>query len=466
MKKMIVIVLTAVAAITAVIILNNTDAKADKVIYVALNGDDENNGTKSKPFRTLEKAASVAQAGTTVYIREGTYHEKLVVKHSGTDSNPIIFSAYQDEKVVISGSNHTESDGDTALITIDDKNNISIFGLSIQDLSTNLSDETVIGIYVTGSSSHITLENNHVHGITTNSENGNGHGIAIYGTGEMNDINIVNNIVEELKLGSSEAIVLNGNINGFTVNGNTVRRSDNIGIDMIGYEGISKDKEHDFVRNGMVKDNDVYEISSFGNPAYGEEYSAAGIYVDGGKNISIEGNTVYKNDIGIEATSEHSGKSADNITITNNVVYHNYYTGISIGGYDENRGGTKNTTIAHNIMYRNDTEGLEGGQLLLQYNTQYNSIEGNILTAGPSRIFIANYFTANKENELKNNVFHSEEGKEGIWVWKDEEYRSFSEFLEASNGDESSRYIDPEYRNEKTFDFDLIEDSPAKEIIE
>lgn len=466
MKKIYFILLVA-AAIIIVLIFNHVNAKQDKaILYVAVNGDDQNNGTKPKPFRTLKKAASEAKAGTTVFIRKGTYNEKLVVKHSGTKSKPIIFKAYKRDKVILSGKNLKDVEGDTSLITIHNKNYITISGLILQDLTTNLSGETVMGMHVTGSSSHITLKNNHVRRIKTLADDGNGHGIAIYGTGAMRDINVLNNTIEDLKLGFSESLVLNGNIDGFKVENNLVRRNDNIGIDLIGYEGTSHDKNADFIRNGAVKSNIVYEISSFGNPAYGEDYSAGGIYVDGGKNIAIEKNTVYKSDIGIEATSEHPKKYADEIKMINNVVHDNYYTGISIGGYDERRGGTKNSLISQNIMYRNDTKGLDGGQLLLQYGTKNNVIEKNILTAGPSRIFISNYFTTNKDNKLKKNVFHREKGKKGIWVWKEEEFISFPEFKKASNSDEKSSYLDPGYKNAKKYDFELKKDSPALKIVE
>ncbi len=357
------------------------------------------------------------------------------------------------------------TDGDASLVTIKNKNYITISGFTIQDLTTKQLDETVIGIYVTGSSSHITLANNHVKRIKTFAEDGNGHGIAVYGTGSTRDINIVGNTVEDLVLGASESIVLNGNINGFKIENNIVRRSNNIGIDLIGFEGISKDKKMDYVRNGAVKNNYVYEISSYGNPAYGENYSAGGIYVDGGKNITIEHNTLYKNDIGIEVTSEHANKYADNIKVLNNTVYNNFFTGISIGGYDEKRGGTKNSTISLNIIYRNDTKGLDGGQLLLQYDTHNNVIEKNILTAGSSRIFIANYFTSNKKNKLVRNVFHKEKGEDGIWIWKDKEYDSFKKFKIASNSDSTSSYLDPQYKNMDKFDFRLEKDSPAEHIV-
>lgn len=462
MKKMIFYLF---AAASIFIVFAFTDSTHDKAIYVATNGNDQNNGTKSKPFRTLKKAASEARAGRVVYIKEGIYKEKLIVKYSGTKSKPITFKAYNQDKVVLTGENVKNAEGDTSLVKIDNKNYITISGLTIQDLTTNLTNETVIGMYVTGSSSHITLENNVVRKIETHADDGNAHGIAVYGTGPMKDIHIVNNTIEDLKLGWSESLVLNGNIDGFHIENNIVRRNDNIGIDLIGYEGVSHNAKADYARNGIVENNEVYEISSYGNPAYGKEYNAGGIYVDGGKHITIDKNTIYNCDIGIEATSEHAKQYAHNIQITNNIVYNNHYTGISIGGYDEDRGGTKNSSITKNIMYRNDTKGLAGGQLLLQHDIKNNVIERNILTAGPSRIFIANFFTTNQANVLTKNVFHKENGKTGLWVWKKAEFSFFQEFKHASMSDSQSSYLDPMFENETSYDFTLKKESPIKHMI-
>ncbi len=334
LRKLIIIILSLTTIIT-VFLLNNPSAKAENVIYVATNGNDQNDGTKSSPFRTLNKAASQATNGTTVYIREGTYQEHLHIKHSGTKSKPIVFKAYNDEDVTLTRGDDVDTEGNTALITIDSKNYITINGLTLENLSTNLADETVMGIFITGSSSHISIENNHVQHIETHAEDGNAHGIAVYGTKKMTDIHIKSNLLEDLKLGASESLVLNGNIESFYIEDNIIRRSDNIGIDLIGYEGVALNKSTDYVREGTVRNNRIYDISSYGNPAYGEDYSAGGIYVDGGKNISIEQNTIHNADIGIEATSEHAGKYAENISIIDNIIYNNYYTGISIGGYDK-----------------------------------------------------------------------------------------------------------------------------------
>jgi hypothetical protein len=59
--------------------------------YVATTGSDTNSGSTSAPFKTIQKAADVAQAGDTVHVKSGTYNERVSVKNSGTFSNPITF---------------------------------------------------------------------------------------------------------------------------------------------------------------------------------------------------------------------------------------------------------------------------------------------------------------------------------------------------------------------------------------
>ncbi len=72
--------------------------------YVSEKGSDSNAGTLSAPFRTIQKAASKATAGSTVYIRGGTYRETVTPAYSGTSSAPITFIAYNGEKVTVSGA--------------------------------------------------------------------------------------------------------------------------------------------------------------------------------------------------------------------------------------------------------------------------------------------------------------------------------------------------------------------------
>lgn len=73
-------------------------------LYVAKTGSDANSGSISSPFLTIQKAASVAVPGQTVFIRTGVYRETVTPARSGTLALPITFAAYPGEKVTISGA--------------------------------------------------------------------------------------------------------------------------------------------------------------------------------------------------------------------------------------------------------------------------------------------------------------------------------------------------------------------------
>ena len=80
--------------------------------FVAISyGDDQNNGTSlATPFRTIEKASSVMSEGDICYIRQGLYHETIVIDNiSGSEGFPITFTNFLNEKVVLDGTNPIDS---------------------------------------------------------------------------------------------------------------------------------------------------------------------------------------------------------------------------------------------------------------------------------------------------------------------------------------------------------------------
>jgi len=73
--------------------------------YVATNGNDGNSGTFEAPFQTMQKAVDVMKAGDTCYIRGGRYYETVVKKNFyGKAEKPLVFRAWQDEQVILDGS--------------------------------------------------------------------------------------------------------------------------------------------------------------------------------------------------------------------------------------------------------------------------------------------------------------------------------------------------------------------------
>ena len=85
----------------------STTAQA-KDFHVSLKGSDTNEGTEASPFRTVQHAADVMNAGDTCYVHAGTYRETVVLKTSGEADKPIRFMARPGEKVVLQGTDPIE----------------------------------------------------------------------------------------------------------------------------------------------------------------------------------------------------------------------------------------------------------------------------------------------------------------------------------------------------------------------
>jgi alpha-N-arabinofuranosidase len=73
--------------------------------HVSPGGLDSNKGSKSKPFKTISAAATVAQPGDLITVHEGTYRERVNPPRGGiSDDKRIVYQAVPGEKVVIKGS--------------------------------------------------------------------------------------------------------------------------------------------------------------------------------------------------------------------------------------------------------------------------------------------------------------------------------------------------------------------------
>ena len=71
--------------------------------YVATNGSDSNAGTSNAPYATLNKAASVANAGNLIYVRGGTFNfsAQASLSRSGSSNAPIRVRAFPGEHPVL-----------------------------------------------------------------------------------------------------------------------------------------------------------------------------------------------------------------------------------------------------------------------------------------------------------------------------------------------------------------------------
>ena len=75
------------------------------MFHVAMTGSDSSDGSQSRPFRTINQAADLAQAGDTVVVHEGEYREWVRPRRGGlSDQRRITYEAAAGEHVVIKGS--------------------------------------------------------------------------------------------------------------------------------------------------------------------------------------------------------------------------------------------------------------------------------------------------------------------------------------------------------------------------
>ncbi len=362
----------AVSIITIIMmgVLIMSCSGGNKEIHVSPSGSDETgNGTENKPYATPGFAAKQIKPGTEVIVHGGTYSQFSIDEEaSGTKEKPVVFRVADGEKAVIESV-----PGDQA-----------VAGQSVGIYLTNVENFTLEGFEITGGThgiyyeslqsrgdkalENIVISNCTVHGIRGT------HGICAYA---RNDYAPVKNLtmkdctVYDCECFDSESTVFNGNIDGFLIEGNVIHDNNNIGIDMIGFEGNARHSnpkyenpyDTDFVRNGICRNNVVYNISAEGNEAYrsddGFDLCADGIYVDGGQDIEIYNNFVFNCDIGIEVATEHSPDDNELFQVSGIEVHDNVaarcmgWCGLCFGGYDADLGFTVDSTFHNNTFVDN-----------------------------------------------------------------------------------------------------------------
>jgi hypothetical protein len=442
--------------------------------YVSTTGADSNPGTQTAPWRTVQHAVDTARAGSTVNVRGGVYEELVSIKASGNATDGYItFRSYPGETAVLDAEHFTPS-GRQGVLTIHNQSYVRIEGFEIRNFRTAEHRLAPLGISVMGSGSHIELLKNNVHHIeqTFNGRDapghgGNGFGIAVYGTDAktpISDLVIDGNDVHNLQTGSSESLVVNGNVTNFRITHNVVHDNNNIGIDVIGFERTAPDPAVDQARDGVVSDNLVYNITSRGNPAYGDEQNSDGIYVDGGTRILIEQNVMHDVDFGIELASEHKDRATSYITARNNLIYHAHTAGVSIGGYDPQRGHTEHCIVVNNTLYDNDTSATGSGEFQMQWNMADNIFANNIVYAGPRCLFALNRSQAKQSPPpvmIDHNLYYCALGsKASKWGASSGPVTGFDNYVQATGNDRHSRFQDPHFVDAPR-DFHLRSDSPA-----
>lgn len=294
------------------------------IYYVATNGNDSNPGTEEKPWRTIQKAAGTVVAGDTVYIKEGTYNERVIPKSSGSPGNYITYTAYLGDMVTIDGTGIPLPNW-YGVFDMSDKSYIKISGLRI----TNSANA---GIFMEGSS-HIIIKKNYTYNTYSS-------GIGVW---DSSNIIIDSNEVELACNDGDQECITVAITDTFEIKNNHVH---NGGPGSRGGEGIDV---KDGSSNGKVYKNYVHDMNRLG------------IYVDAWDkhtyNIDVFQNIVHDCSDGFDVASE-AGGLLENVRIYNNIAYNNKNVGIWIVNWGEPvpKHPMKDIKVINNTLYSNGDE--------------------------------------------------------------------------------------------------------------
>ncbi|MCK4448132.1 MAG: T9SS type A sorting domain-containing protein [Candidatus Marinimicrobia bacterium] len=319
--------------------------------YVAKDGSDSNPGTEADPWLTIQKAANTMVAGDTVYIKEGTYNERVIPQNSGSPGNYITYTAYPGHTVTIDGTGISTYPRGLFLI----ENSKSYIKVSRLRIENHTNTGACYGINVRYGCDHIIIENNYVNNIG---------GCGIHSTGNCSNLIIDNNEVCYTNLDPvwGQEMISLILLDTFEVKNNHVHHSDNIAIDA--KAGCS---------NGKIYKNHVHHTSS-------------GIYTDSQNydehDIEIYQNIVHDETSGCYQAATEAGGTLENIRFFNNIGY-NSVNGFSIHNYGLTNGSThlkKNITLINNAFYNNSVKAIQ----ITDYGENFQNfiIRNNILSGG------------------------------------------------------------------------------------
>ncbi len=312
---------------------------ADK--YVATTGNNTNPGTLASPYLTWQKGLENIVAGDTLYIRGGTYAQKVNSSSqtvpSGTSwANAPIITGYPGETVVLAPTT------DSGLKLNQDQ--YQIWKNFVIDCTACTDD----GIDVGGNSTRsIRFQNLEVKNMNASGFNG----ILAWGDKDVNGyFEFIDCIVHHCNQSFFNGHGLYINVPNCLIDGLTIHDNGKAGVHVFANASFPDESTSNTI---------VRKVLAYNHPAF------SAIQFSGGSNMQCYNNIVYSNIDGIGVEFGTSG--ADNL-IYNNTVYGNSNYGIRIGG-NQSRCQVKN-----NISYNNGTNISNAGT---------NTEQSNNLTTDP-----------------------------------------------------------------------------------
>ncbi len=374
-------------------------------LFVSPNATSNGDGSESNPY-TFDDALYIVKKGQTIYLRGGLYNapqaDGYYIETQGDANNYITIRNYPGETPIIT---NTKSGSELYAFSVAHNACYTVIeGIEIK----NIHAYNAYGIAFWGNNqNHIIMRNLKIHDMVTTSSNpeketeSSANAILLYGQNKnpISNIIIANCELYDNVTGWAETLSVAANCEYVYVLENRVYDNTNIGIDFCGNAGGCSTKSLDQPRYSVASGN-------FISNSHCNYSDCAGLYVDGGRDILLQYNTVTKSQFGLEIGSEERSDDypVKNITVRNNLFYDNTVVGMRVGGYEED-----DTGVVYSTVFINNTLKNNGDEIVIAKVDGISYIN-NLITTQKGNIIAKTDFSKSycKNITFTNNYFNVE----------------------------------------------------------
>ncbi len=289
-------------------------------------------GSDGDAYKTIQRAANAATAGTQVLIRGGVYSEQLSPKNSGTENNYITFKSYNGELAEITGEALNPG------IWIEQKKYIIIEGLKIHDVRRWLN---VLG------SSHIIIRDNEFQRALDPGESSK-TGLFLQA---CDHVKILHNIINESTQDNIGMVDCDSNL----IEGNKITKAKHTlwALKCSNYNIIRGNYFH----NEIQKIGEIFDCDNVG---YGDGSFQKITSVDDTKRNVIEENIfAYTASSGDHSPYSGIQFAGQNCIIRRNIFYECIGPPISLTLYEGEAEYNYSNRISHNVFFDNEFGGID-----------------------------------------------------------------------------------------------------------
>lgn len=323
----------------------NASSGSSADLFVSKNGDDNNNGqSEDSAFKTITRAFQAAQPGDTIYAAAGTYNESLTLEYFGGNNAPITLRGASAAAAAngVPAAAETILDGQNSRTWAfwgENCKNLTFENLHIRNYT-----DVGIGFYL---SSQITLRNlmvrNNGAAVVHADWEWEGYGIHM---DMCSNIYILSNTAYRNgpPPGGSKEVIMGTGIDTFGCTDSTIKY--NLSYENNGGGFLIEDGVNVLFEGNRAFDNNC--------DASADEWWDAGLWVDGGHDITIRNNIFCGNlGAGIQISDEDFQEPYGYI-LEDNSSYDNYY-GIYIWNFGTNDWPPENKIKRSGNQFYNNT---------------------------------------------------------------------------------------------------------------